>query len=55
MRLEEVAVARMVSLQRLERQHVVKNNVLAKMEILQGNISHFGTAGDVTLDQLRQM
>ena len=27
----------------------------AKMEILQGNISHFGIAGDVTLDQLRQM
>ena len=27
----------------------------AKMAILQGNISHFGIAGDVTLDQLRQM
>tara|TARA_B100001093_G_C26764995_1_gene987462 strand:+ start:1077 stop:1391 length:315 start_codon:yes stop_codon:yes gene_type:complete len=25
----------------------------AKMEILKGDISHFGIAGDVTLDQLR--
>ena len=27
----------------------------AKMEILQGDISHFGIAGDVTLDELLQM
>ena len=27
----------------------------AKMEIMKGDISHFGVAGDVTLDQLRSL